>query len=271
MGRKKKSLDDQVEIERLEASVGEEDDDKLPLSARVEKTRSRRKSYKMDLRIQSPSALGYLNIEGIDTAPALVRLARVKGLDAIAVTDFYSVNYIDRIVTAAQGSEVTVIPGVMIRAALGSCNDIPLMCLFSEDRSSADLQQMLRELKVPINANGNENFIVPLDFAEVLAIIERYSGIIIPSRMDKTPNRKAVLDRMIEEFGFRAFDLAYYPESIDFFKQNWPKHKFQLFTFSNANALAQVGSRLSKVKLDEPGFAGLRHLIDRSGNLLSKQ
>jgi hypothetical protein len=53
---------------------------------RAAKGKARQKSYVLDLRIHSPASLGYLSIEGIDTAPALVRLAKVKGLDIIAVS-----------------------------------------------------------------------------------------------------------------------------------------------------------------------------------------
>jgi len=252
-----------IKKESLSAKVEKEVEVK-PLDTKVEKKRIRRKSYSMDLRIQSPASLGYLGIEGIDTAPALVRLAKVKGLDVIAVTDFYSGDYIDRITEAATESPVTVLPGMVIRAALSACDDIILMCLFPEYTSSAEVAEILEELEVPRAASGDESFIVPLEFDRVIQIIEKHQGIIIPSRMDKTPYRTNILPVLVEEYGFRAFDLAYYPESNKIFKKLWPKIKFQLLSFSNANALAQVGSRVSKVKLPQPGFPGLRTLIERT-------
>jgi hypothetical protein len=256
----KKSLREQVEG----MVVADETRPTGGLSGKVEKTRSRRKSYVMDLRIQSPTALGYLGIEGIDTAPALVRLAKVKGIDVIAVTDYYSGTFIDRLAAAAADSVLTVIPGVVVRAVAGSCDDVVLACLFPEEYRSAQIKQLLARLKVPASAAGDPKYVVRMDFGQMLATIEAAGGIVIPSRMDKTPYRKAAIRGLVEQYGFRAFDLAYYPESVAYFKATWPRLRFQLFSFSNASALAQVGSRISKIKMADPGFVGLRSIVERT-------
>src|SRR5688572_10321035 len=94
------------------------DDEARGLSQQIEKitkperSKPRQKSYVMDLRVHTPESLGYFGIDEIDTAPALVRLAKVKGLDVIAITDFFSADFIDRIMAAAKDSPLTVIPGV---------------------------------------------------------------------------------------------------------------------------------------------------------------
>ncbi|MCB0337375.1 MAG: PHP domain-containing protein [Bdellovibrionales bacterium] len=251
---KKKRLAESIETETIAGKT---------LQQKVEKTRVRKKSYTMDLRIHSPSSLGYLGIQGIDTAPALVRLAKVKGLDVIAVTDFYSAEFIDRITEAAKDSKVTVLPGVAIRTAIEVCDDVVLTCLFPEDSSAETINRFLQRLEVPASKAGDENFIVPLPFAKILEEIDKANAVVIPSRMDKTPHRKAAIPALVEQYGFRAFDLAYFPESAAIFEARWPKEKFQLLSFSNANALAQVGSRISKVKMAKPGFLGLRDVVER--------
>jgi hypothetical protein len=255
-----KTLQEQIEKEAM-AAVAEAP---ASLAQRVEKTRPRQKSYVMDLRIHSPASLGYLGIEGIDTAPALVRLARVKGLDVIAVTDFYSGDYIDRIINAARESTITVIPGVVIRCTLGACDDVILSCLFPESYSSKHIQDFLQRLSIPPAASGDRHYVVKAPFNEILKAVEESQGIALPSRMDKTPFRMTAVPALVNEHGFRAFDLAY-PDSARFFKTHWPKIKFQLFSFSNANALAQVGSRIAKIKMQEPGFTGLRQIVARAG------
>ena len=232
------------------------------LSGQVEKTRTRQKSYVLDLRIHSPASLGYLSIEGIDTAPALVRLAKVKGLDVIAVTDFYSGQFIDRITEAAKGSPLTVIPGVAIRCVVGSCDDVVLSCLFPEGFTGAQIEGFLRSLDVPTAVAGDKAHLVRVPFERILAAIEAHGGVALPSRMDKTPHRLAAIPTLVETYGFRAFDLAY-ADSTRFFKSKWPKLKFQLFSFSNAHALAQVGSRIAKVKMMEPGFTGVKAMVAR--------
>ncbi len=252
-------LRDQIEAIQVEDTEIQ----KETLRSSIEKSKVRKKSYLMDLRIHSPASLGYLSIEGIDTAPALVRLAKVKGLDVIAVTDYYSSEFIDRVVEAAKNTPLTVIPGLALRTVLGSCDDVVLTCLFPEIHSTESIREFLRELKVPKSAMGNKRYLVKnKSFKEVLALIENYGGVALPSRMDKTPHRMAVISELVEDYGFRAFDLAY-ADSVAFFKKRWPKIKFQLFSFSNAYALAQVGSRIARVKMPDPGFAGVKHLVSR--------
>ncbi len=229
---------------------------------KVEKSSPRQKSYCMDLRIFSPSSLGYIGVDGIDTAPALVRLAKVKGLDVIGITDFYSGHFIDRMVEAAKNSNVTVIPSVDINCTLGGCRDVHLSCLFPETFLSNSVEKFLNDLKIPTRARGDRRYIVSRPLGEILEIVEAVGGVAMPSRMDKTPQRQAVIPVLVDEFGFRAFDLAY-ADSTKFFKTRWPKLKFQLFSFSHANALAQIGSRTARVKLNNAGFEGIRELVGR--------
>jgi hypothetical protein len=239
------------------------------LSQKVEKisntpdrTKPRQKSYVMDLRIHTPESLGYFGIDEIDTAPALVRLAKVKGLDMIAVTDFFSAAFIDRIMAAAKGSPLIVIPGVDLRCRVNGCDDVILSCLFPETYDKSQLESFLAALKVPESAMGDKNHILDMPFKEALSVLDSFGGIGLPSRMDKTPYRFAVIPALVEEFGFRCFDLAY-SDSAKFFKGKWPKTKFHLFSFSDASALAQVGSRYARVKMATPGFEGVKLLATR--------
>jgi hypothetical protein len=248
----KKTLRDQVETQIIETESLEP----------AKKTRTRRKSYVMDLRVHSPASLGYLGIGGIDTAPALVRLAKVKGLDVIAVTDFFSGDFLDRIIDAAKDSSLTVIPGVMIRCKLRECDDVVISCMFPEEYGQEEVERFLLDLGINRRSFGDRAYLVEKDFDDILDVLEQHNGVALPSRMDKTPHRKAILPVLVEEYGFRTFDLAY-KDSEGYFKDTWPKIKFNLYSFSNANALAQVGSRTAKVKMFEPGFTGIREMTAR--------
>jgi len=237
-------------------------DSQASLSQQIEKTKTRQKSYVMDLRVQSPASMGYLGVEGLDSAPAIVRLAKVKGLDVIAITDFYSGEFIDRMVTAAKSSPLTVIPGVSVRCRVKTCSDVVISCLFPESITSQGIAEFLRELQVPDDARGNPDYVITATIDQLLHSLSTRNGIAIPSRLDKTPHRLSIVPELVENYGFRAFDLAY-ADSTAYFKKRWPKLKFQLFTFSDANALAQIGSRNAKVKMPTPGFEGLKELIGR--------
>lgn len=235
----------------------------VQVTKKIEKTRSRSKSYNLDLRVHSPASLGYLGIDGIDCAPAIVRLAKVKGLDLIAVTDFYTGEFIDRMVAAAKDSSLTIIPGVDLRCRLGACDDVIVSCLFPEDYSTAKIESFLKELGIPMAARGNKTYLTEISLEVILEKTDKAGGTVLPSRMDKTPHRMAVIPDLVERYGFRAFDLAY-SDTAQFFKRRWPKLKFNLYSFSNANALAQVGSRSARVKMTIPGFGGIKELIARA-------
>jgi hypothetical protein len=232
------------------------------LTNKIEKTRTAKGNYVLDLKVNSPASLGYLHIDGLDSAPAMVRLSRVKGLDVIAITDLYSGEFIDQLTAAASGAPLTVIPGVSLRCRVGRCDDIILSCLFPETTTSADVSHFLRELAIPEYAKGDANYIVTKPLDQVLHALESFQGVAIPTRVDKTPTRLAALGELVETYGFRAFDLAY-TDSSAHFKRRWPKMKFQLFSFSDAYALAQIGSRSARVKLPTPGFAGIRQIVAR--------
>jgi hypothetical protein len=234
-----------------------------PLSSRIEKTRtSKGTNYVLDLKVNSPASLGYLNIEGLDSAPAMVRLSKVKGIDVIAITDLYSGEFIDPLVTAAEGSKLTVIPGVSLRCKVGTCDDVIISCLFPESTKSADIAAFLRRLEVPADAKGSTQFIVSQSLDQVLHTLESFNGVAIPTRIDKTPHRLAVLGELVDTYGFRAFDLAY-ADSAELFKRRWPRTPFRLFSFSDAYALAQIGSRTVRVKLNNPGFEGIKEIVAR--------
>jgi len=263
MNKKGQSLADGIETVTTTANTEPAQSlETASLADKVEKVKTKPKNYVMDLRIHSPASLGYLGIEGIDTAPALVRLAQVKGLDLIAVTDYYSGAFIDRIRQAAQTTNVTVIPGTVLRCAIPGCDDVIISCLFPEEFDTARVQEFLKSLGVPPQAAGDKSYLVKAPFETILKKIDEVDGVALPSRMDKTPSRLSAIPTLVEKYGFRAFDLAY-ADTVRFFKTRWPKIKFQLFSFSNANALAQVGSRIAKVKMTDPGYSGVKALIAR--------
>ena len=95
-----------------------------------------------------------------------------------------------------------------------------------------------------------------------MKIIESKGGVVIPSHVDKTPNRQSAIAELIERYGFHCFDLVH-PENTEYFKDFWPDGGFTFFSFSNANSLAQVGTRVTKARLLNPTFDGIKQLVAR--------
>ena len=220
------------------------------------------KKYKMDLRLHTPASLGFFSTGGVDPAPAMVRLAGVKGLDIIGVTDYYNAAYVDQIRASAESTKITVLPGFDMRCRVGSCDSITAIALFPSTHCGADITRVLNELGVPKSAYGKPDYLLEPDFKEVIDCIEKHGGILIPSRVDKTPYRRLAIPALVERFGFHAFDLVH-RDNPEFFQKNWPSGGFTFFSFSNANALGQIGCRTATVKLCTPGFEGLKALVAR--------
>ena len=218
--------------------------------------------YTMDLRIHSPATMGFFCTGGIETGSAFIRLAKIKGLDIMAITDHNHAEFIDVIKDRAMNSSITIIPGVDICCKIDLCNEVSMIALFPENFSSSDVFQVMQELGIPNWARGRYDYVIDLPFAEVLQIVEAKNGVLIPTRLDKTPYRQLALPTLIEEFGMHAFDIIH-PENTDFFRKHWPNGAFTFFCFSNANSLAQVGSRMEKVRLSAPGFEGIKDLVRR--------
>lgn len=220
------------------------------------------KKVTVDLRLHSPMSEGYFSTGGVDPAGAMVRLAKAKGIDMIAVTDYHSAEFVDIICEKAKDTQVAVLPGVDLRCKINTCDEVYFVALFEEGRKSEDLYRMLSKIGVPLSARGSKDYVVGKSLKEVIEVVEEEGGILIPSRIDKTPHRLNSAKTLVEEFGFHAFDMVH-PENPDYFKDRWPAGEFTFFSFSNANSLGQIGSRTFSTKITSEGFKGLKELVGR--------
>ena len=217
------------------------------------------KKYTIDLRIHTPGTIGYFVSGGINPGPALGRLAKVKGLDIIGLTNFYDPTLSDKVLEKV--GEVCVLPGVDLRCSINGCDEVYFTVLFREGTKSEVIQAALGELEVPQSARGNRGFLMTQPITDITRVLEKHGGLIIPSRLDKTPNRMRAVAELVEQ-GFHVFDLIH-PESVEYFRERWPDGGFTFLSFSNAGALAQIGTRMSEVKLTSRGFDGLKELCGR--------
>lgn len=220
------------------------------------------KKVTVDLRLHSPMSEGYFSTGGVDPAGAMVRLAKAKGLDMIAVTDYHSAEFLELVQEKAKETTVAVLPGMDLRCKVASCDEIYFVALFEEGKTSEDLYRILAMMEVPLSARGSKSFVMTKSLKEIIEVVEQEGGLLIPSRIDKTPHRLHAAKTLVEDFGFHAFDMVH-PENPEFFKDRWPSGEFTFFSFSNANSLGQVGSRTFSTKIPSDGFKGLKELVGR--------
>lgn len=221
------------------------------------------KRFLLDLRVHSLGTVGYFANGGIDPGPALIRLAQVKGLHMIGLTEYYNAMYLDRVKEAIKpDSGLMILPSVMLCCEVAGCREVPILALFPDTATSESVYRFLEELGVPKNAYGRKDFCLPVPFERVLEIIDQHGAVAIPSRVDKTPYRQLAIPELVNRYGLHAFDLAH-PDSPDLFRERWPGGGFTFFSFSSANALGQIGNRVGKVCLAQLGFDAIKEIVRR--------
>ncbi len=220
------------------------------------------KKYAIDLRVHTPVSEGYFSTGGIDPAAAMVRLAKSKGLDMIAITDYNTADFVDLVKNEARETSVTILPGVDLQCAVGGCHEVSFVALFPEEYSSKEINGILEELGIPENAKGRKAFTLREELKRIIEVVESRGGILLPTRLDNTPHRVNAVKELVEKYGFHAFDLVH-PDNPEYFKEHWPSGEFTFISSSNANALGQIGSRGMQLKLTSPGFSGLKSLFSR--------
>ena len=226
--------------------------------------RSNKKSFKIDLRILPPSNLGPFAISGLAIAPAIIKLCKVKKIDVIGIIDRFQGDFIDKLQKLSYDYPITILPALDLQVKVDKFDDIILTCFFESTETSETIKDFLRLLNVDESCYGQEFYPVKLSLDEILEHLDAFNGFAIPSRCDKTPNRKCAIPILVERYGFRTFEVAYQDDTKAMFKKLWPKERFNIFSFSNANALAQVGNRAEKIKLEELNFSGLKDFMTRT-------
>ncbi len=218
--------------------------------------------YNIDLRVQTPKSLSVVSSAGIETAPAIARLSKVKGLNYISCSDYHDWSLIEPLRAASKETGIGFIPGVCINCHVTEESVVSNLVLFSEDTSTDFIVNFIKDLGIPESARGRADYALKVDYLAFLKRAEKSGAVVIPSRVDFTPHHLLSVETLIEKFGFHVFDLVH-SDKPSFFEQRWPDGKFTFVSFSNANSLAQIGSKISKVKLEKPGFEGLKALVKR--------
>jgi 3',5'-nucleoside bisphosphate phosphatase len=150
--------------------------------------------------------------------PLIVRTALDNGLNLIAITDHNAGENVEAVMKAAQGEDLTVLPGMELQTE----EEVHSICLFDSLDQLAELQQLV-EIKLPDIENNveffGEQFIVDetgdfirrknrllitstsLSIEEAFHVVTDLGGLFIPAHVD----RKAF--GLIYHLGFVPTDL----------------------------------------------------------------
>ncbi len=167
----------------------------------------------------------------------LVNMAKLNGLDVIALTDHNSCKNCAAAMAAGREAGLTVIPGM----ELCTSEEIHIVCLFPSLWQAMDFDAAVEKRIVPVKNKpeifgeqflydendhiiGREDNLLIMATAigvyEVISLVEGCGGFCYPAHVDKAANSiTACLGDLPEDIGFQAAELS--------FRANWEKVKEQ--------------------------------------------
>lgn len=147
------------------------------------------KYKKMDLHVHTPASHDFKNKE--ITPEQIVQHCQSVGLDAIAITDHNTGEYIDKIKEAAKG-KVIIFPGVEI-SCVGGQSGIHIIGIFDVDKTTRDIEAILAKLDIEPERYGKEDAITQKSVNDVINIISERGGIAVAAHCQSS---KGVLREM---------------------------------------------------------------------------
>ena len=134
---------------------------------------------KADLHVHTPASAD-IDDKWKDATPEdVVRIAAEKGLDLIAITDHNTAVWCDPVRAAANGTGLTVLPGVEISTPQGH-----LLALFDTAVSSADIEDFLVTIGIARSQFGSLDVATNGGIVEVAAAISKAGGVAIAAHAE---------------------------------------------------------------------------------------
>lgn len=224
----------------------------------------------VDLHVHTPASQCFVEP---DVSPQdIVAQALTAGMDAIAITDHNSADWIDRIKEAASDTALTVFPGVEITVQPG----VHVIALFPTERTGDHINDLLAELGIGVDERGrSEAMVTRYGIQEVISIIQRHNALPVLAHIDDVKGAWRELEgqtliQLWQKAPFAAVEIvgnslpdavgrppytrepAYYWASDDPHPDYPTKHSHK-----------GIGARYSCFKLDDPiTWEGLRQCFD---------
>lgn len=179
------------------------------------------------------------------------------GLDLIAITDHNSVEWCERVIQAASGKPLIVLPGFELTVNPG----IHVLAIFEQNKDLQELRDLLTGLGIKTkdfgNANAQTDAAITNPENVVIRAIDNAGGLAIPAHIE---NGSGLIGRIrggdavrkfLQKSGCRILEVTHdKPHEIiaDFLRND--QRRFALIRNSDAHRLDAIGARNTWVKLD---------------------
>lgn len=134
-------------------------------------------TYKLaDFHIHTPASKDF--VDKNVTPEQIVNQALEKNLDAIAVTDHNSAEWVDKIKDAAKNTKLTVFPGVEI-TSMGGAHGVHIIALFDPSCGKEDVDFLLSKLDLKPQDRGLKDSIIEKSVTEIAKEIQNAGGLTV--------------------------------------------------------------------------------------------
>lgn len=225
---------------------------------------------KLDLHVHTPASLDFDDRQM--SADELVSSAISKGLDAIAITDHNTGEWVDKVVEAAKG-KLFIFPGVEITASGGKEGGIHIIALFDVTATTKTIENLLGALDIRAEKYGKPDAFTPRSPIAVIDIIAEHHGLAVLAHADSTrgllhdtrgePRTSTLTNPRLA--AVEANDWDKYAKMLDGTDPNY-RRKVAVYRASDNRSLTSpsdhsaqgIGARFAYFKMDEITLEGLR-------------
>jgi PHP family Zn ribbon phosphoesterase len=131
--------------------------------------------FNCDLHVHTPGSKCFTDKR--ITPREIVEASLNAGLDAIAITDHNTGEWVDRVKKAAEGSGLVVFPGVEITCGAGGEGGIHVIAIFQCEADGAAVGNLLGALGIPSGDYGSETAISPRSVLDVIGQIADHGAL----------------------------------------------------------------------------------------------
>ncbi len=216
--------------------------------------------YKADLHTHSPGSSDFGD-KGVSAA-ALIDNAIAKGIEVLAVTDHNSASWVDQLRAAAKGKPIWLIPGVEITTPEGH-----ILALFDTHYSATAISDLLLRIGMPREKHGKEEAISTSHAEDVVEAITEADGLAIAAHANDSSgllkSKGQYSMKVVPMKELAALELTKQDEigrwCAGKVSKDYPKKA--CVQGSDAHTLADVGRRITFLKMDAPSLRGIRQAL----------